>query len=82
MERYPEKCKQFLCRIEINKDYIEELRNWLQMVGVEKSGIYPDLENISKSITDVINEALDDYFPKMKCDLPYRITANMMVRAV
>lgn len=30
------------------------------------------------TITDVVNEALDEYLPKMKRDPLYRLTANVM----
>lgn len=64
-DKYKEKVKEeeyapFLSSIRISKNCLLEVADWLRRMGVTKPNVYPELSNISKSLTGEIR----DYWEK------------------
>lgn len=54
-----EKYQQFLTRVTIANSCICEFADWLRHMGADKPNIYPELSNISKSLTNQIKVFLE-----------------------
>lgn len=64
-ERYKEEAKEdkyspFLINVRISKKCLLEIADWLRLMGISKPNVYPELSNISKSLTGEIR----DYWEK------------------
>ncbi|MDE6020403.1 MAG: FRG domain-containing protein, partial [Ruminococcus sp.] len=64
-ERYRDRAKgdeykPFLISVRISKNCLLEVADWLRIMGVSKPNVYPELSNISKSLTGEIR----DYWEK------------------
>lgn len=55
-----EKYQQFLTRVTIANSCICEFADWLRRMGVDKPNIYPELTNVSKSLTNQIKAFLEN----------------------
>lgn len=51
--------RDFLARVRISKKAIWEVADWLRSMGVTKPGVYPELTNISDSLTGEIRDYWD-----------------------
>lgn len=54
------KYRQFLTRVTIENSCVCEFADWLRHMGVDKPNVYPELTNISKSLTDQIKAFLQN----------------------
>lgn len=63
-ERYKklskERYKPFLTRVTISKSIICDVADWLRNMGVNRPDIYPELSNISASLTEQIKTYLEE----------------------
>ena len=58
VEQLNHEYKPFIQEVRISKECIIELADWLRQMGIEKSRIYPELTNISESVTNEINNII------------------------
>lgn len=52
--------KPFLERVTISKECVNEVANWLRQMGIQKSNIYPDLDNIGENIASEFKSYIED----------------------
>lgn len=58
VEQLNHEYKPFIQEVRISKECIIELADWLRQIGIEKSRIYPELTNISESVTNEIKNII------------------------